>query len=84
MTSITRTTTTSIDFAAPSFAASRLAYGQGSFGGSAMGGLGDLLAGRNRTKAAPTFMPDGLYLAQIEYDSKWGLPQETPRILPAF
>lgn len=48
MTSITRTTTTSIDFAAPSFAASRLAYGQGSFGGSAMSGLGDLLAGLAR------------------------------------
>jgi tRNA pseudouridine38-40 synthase len=46
--------------------------------------LGDLLEGRNRTRAAPTFMPDGLYLAQIEYDGKWGLPQETPRILPAF
>ncbi|QBI00339.1 tRNA pseudouridine(38-40) synthase TruA [Pseudoduganella albidiflava] len=48
------------------------------------GWLGELLAARNRTLAAPTFMPDGLYLAQIEYDAKWGLPQETPRILPAF
>ena len=46
--------------------------------------LGDLLEGRDRTRAAPTFMPDGLYLAQIEYDDKWGLPRETPRILPAF
>ncbi|GGY76518.1 tRNA pseudouridine(38-40) synthase TruA [Pseudoduganella plicata] len=46
--------------------------------------LGELLAGRDRTVAAPTFMPDGLYLANIDYDPKWGLPQETPRILPAF
>jgi hypothetical protein len=27
-----------------------------------------LLAGRDRTLAAPTFAPDGLYLAGIEYD----------------
>jgi len=46
--------------------------------------LGQLLAGRDRTVAAPTFMPDGLYLAKIEYDDKWGLPYEAPRILPAF
>jgi tRNA pseudouridine38-40 synthase len=46
--------------------------------------LGELLDGRDRTRAAPTFMPDGLYLAQIEYDDKWALPVETPRILPAF
>jgi tRNA pseudouridine38-40 synthase len=46
--------------------------------------LGELLAGRDRTVAAPTFMPDGLYLAKIEYDDKWGLPYEAPRILPAF
>jgi tRNA pseudouridine38-40 synthase len=48
------------------------------------GWLGDLLEGRDRTVAAPTFMPDGLYLAKIEYDAKWGLPYEEPRILPAF
>jgi len=46
--------------------------------------VGELLMGRDRTVAAPTFMPDGLYLANIDYDPKWGLPQETPRILPAF
>ena len=46
--------------------------------------LGELLAGKDRTRAAPTFMPDGLYLAKIEYDEKWGLPYESPRILPAF
>lgn len=41
----------------------------------------ELLEGRDRTRAAPTFMPDGLYLAKIEYDSKWNLPQETGRSL---
>jgi tRNA pseudouridine38-40 synthase len=46
--------------------------------------LGELLAGRDRTRAAPTFMPDGLYLSRIEYDEKWGLPCEEPSILPAF
>ncbi|MCG2583004.1 tRNA pseudouridine(38-40) synthase TruA [Massilia sp. TS11] len=38
--------------------------------------MASLLAGRNRSDAAPTFMPDGLYLARIEYEAKWGLPQE--------
>ena len=39
--------------------------------------LQDVLAGRDRNDAAPTFMPDGLYLAKVDYDPKWGLPQET-------
>jgi tRNA pseudouridine38-40 synthase len=43
-----------------------------------------LLTAQDRTRSAPTFMPDGLYLAGIEYDEKWGLPQEEPSILPAF
>ena len=30
---------------------------------------------RERRLAAPTFMPDGLYLRHIGYDAKWGLPQ---------
>lgn len=34
-----------------------------------------VLDGRNRTHAAPTFAPDGLYLRYITYDAKWGLPQ---------
>ncbi len=34
-----------------------------------------LLEGRDRSKAAPTFMPDGLYLSRVFYDKKWGLPQ---------
>jgi len=37
--------------------------------------LADVLAGRERRLAAPTFSPDGLYLRHIQYDAKWGLPQ---------
>lgn len=36
--------------------------------------IADLLAGRNRELAAPTFSPDGLYLAKVDYDARWGLP----------
>ena len=36
--------------------------------------IGELLAGRDRTRAAPTFAPDGLYFTGVEYDAKWGLP----------
>ncbi|SFU76659.1 tRNA pseudouridine(38-40) synthase TruA [Pseudoduganella namucuonensis] len=46
--------------------------------------LGQLLVSKNRSLAAPTFMPDGLYLADIEYDAKWGLPREGARALPWF
>ncbi|HQS57547.1 MAG: tRNA pseudouridine(38-40) synthase TruA [Gallionellales bacterium 35-53-114] len=34
-----------------------------------------VLEGRERSQAAPTFSPDGLYLRRITYDAKWGLPQ---------
>jgi tRNA pseudouridine38-40 synthase len=27
-------------------------------------------------------MPDGLYLAQVAYDPKWQLPQQTAALLP--
>jgi len=37
--------------------------------------LADVLAGRERSFAAPTFAPDGLYLRRITYEAKWGLPQ---------
>ena len=33
-----------------------------------------ILIGRDRSLAAPTFAPDGLYLAKIDYDSRWDLP----------
>lgn len=38
--------------------------------------LQQVLEDRDRKYAAPTFMPDGLYLAKIEYDQKWQLPQQ--------
>ncbi len=37
--------------------------------------IAEVLASRDRSKAAPTFAPEGLYLEKIEYDAKWGLPQ---------
>jgi tRNA pseudouridine38-40 synthase len=42
----------------------------------------ELLEGRDRKHAAPTFMPDGLYLAKIDYDPKWRLPQEAAQAMP--
>ena len=36
--------------------------------------IADLLAARDRTRAAPTFAPDGLYLTGADYDTQWGLP----------
>jgi tRNA pseudouridine38-40 synthase len=44
--------------------------------------LKELLEGRDRSRAAPTFMPDGLYLGRIDYHAKWDLPQENSPILP--
>jgi tRNA pseudouridine38-40 synthase len=37
--------------------------------------LAEVLSGRERSLAAPTFAPDGLYLRSIKYEAKWGLPQ---------
>jgi len=37
--------------------------------------IGEVLASKDRSKAAPTFGPEGLYLEAIEYAPKWGLPQ---------
>ena len=37
--------------------------------------IGELLRMKDRTRAAPTFAAEGLYLEKVEYDLKWGLPQ---------
>lgn len=37
--------------------------------------IGELLEGRDRRRAAPTFAPDGLYLAAVEYDQSLALPR---------
>ena len=39
----------------------------------------EILAGRDRAKGAPTFMPDGLYLSGIDYDPRFGLPDTSSR-----
>ncbi len=36
--------------------------------------MDELLAHKDRTRAAPTFMPDGLYLSYIRYPSRFDLP----------
>jgi len=38
--------------------------------------IAELLAQKDRSRAAPTFMPDGLYLAKVDYPRYWELPQE--------
>jgi tRNA pseudouridine38-40 synthase len=37
--------------------------------------LREVLASKDRNKAAPTFGPEGLYLEKVEYEPHWGLPQ---------
>ncbi len=36
--------------------------------------MGELLAAKNRQLAAPTFMPDGLYLSKIAYPEEFAIP----------
>ncbi|HSH73063.1 MAG TPA: tRNA pseudouridine(38-40) synthase TruA [Methylophilaceae bacterium] len=43
----------------------------------------ELLQSRDRTKAPPTFSPDGLYLCGVGYSDKWDLPA-TQRGLTVF
>ena len=43
-------------------------------GRQAPGWVGDLLAGRDRRFAAPTFAADGLYLAGVDYPKHYDLP----------
>lgn len=40
--------------------------------------LGDVLRSGDRARAAPTFQPQGLYLAGVTYEAKWGLPTIEP------
>ena len=37
--------------------------------------IAELIAARDRRNAAPTFAPDGLYLAAIAYDPAFSLPR---------
>jgi tRNA pseudouridine38-40 synthase len=43
--------------------------------------IATLLEARDRRLAAPTFKPDGLYLAGVEYDPALGLPPFPPHTL---
>jgi tRNA pseudouridine38-40 synthase len=36
--------------------------------------MAEVLAAKNRQMAAPTFMPDGLYLAKIAYPVEFAIP----------
>jgi tRNA pseudouridine38-40 synthase len=36
--------------------------------------IAEVLRGRDRTLAAPTFDAAGLYLTRVVYDAAWGLP----------
>jgi tRNA pseudouridine38-40 synthase len=40
--------------------------------------MGSLLGAKNRHLAAPTFMPDGLYLARVSYPVEYEIPQSNP------
>jgi len=35
----------------------------------------EVLTARDRARAAPTFAAEGLYLEQVHYDARWGIPQ---------
>ena len=43
--------------------------------------IAELLAARDRTLAAATFAPDGLYFAGADYDAAWGLPPTRRRVV---
>ena len=36
--------------------------------------VNELLRAKDRSKSAPTFGPEGLYLEKIDYEPRWGLP----------
>lgn len=38
------------------------------------GWIGELMSARDRSAAAPTFSPEGLYLSGVEYPERWVLP----------
>ncbi len=44
--------------------------------------IGQVLAQRDRSRAAPTFSPNGLYLSSVGYAPHWGLP-DVPADTPA-
>jgi len=51
-------------------------------GKHAPGWIAELLAERDRRRAAPTFAAAGLYLVGVEYEARWGLPGGDDTSLP--
>jgi tRNA pseudouridine38-40 synthase len=49
-------------------------------GARAPGWMAEVLAGRSRALAAPTFPPDGLYFVGPYYDEGYGIPQHVPAL----
>ncbi|HKW36799.1 MAG TPA: tRNA pseudouridine(38-40) synthase TruA [Burkholderiales bacterium] len=43
--------------------------------------IAELIAVRDRRRAAPTFAAEGLYLSRVQYDARWNLPA-FPDIMP--
>jgi len=43
--------------------------------------MSELVAARDRRRAAPTFAPDGLYLLRVRYEARWNLPV-FPEMMP--
>jgi tRNA pseudouridine38-40 synthase len=41
----------------------------------------EILDSRERSRAAPTFQAEGLYLERVEYEARWNLPQAAKRPL---
>jgi tRNA pseudouridine38-40 synthase len=39
-----------------------------------------VLGGRDRSRAAPTFGPEGLYLTRVAYSERWNLPRFAPML----
>ena len=44
----------------------------------------EVLGSLNRSRAAPTFAPEGLCLEQVEYAAQWGLPQMPDQFKPSL
>jgi tRNA pseudouridine38-40 synthase len=42
--------------------------------------VGEVLGGRDRGRAAPTFGPEGLYLMRVTYPERWHLPRFAPML----
>ncbi|MCP5296643.1 MAG: tRNA pseudouridine(38-40) synthase TruA [Rhodocyclaceae bacterium] len=46
--------------------------------------ISELVSGRDRRLAAPTFSPSGLYLSGVEYEARWQLPTNGRIIAPFY